>query len=87
MLYEFTIENYRSFGATQTLSLMRSKGQRNPENLFEPVAGFPMVVRAAAIFGHNASGKKQFLAGVSGFHSNNTVLRDRLCTAGADSRN
>ncbi len=60
MLYEFTIENYRSFGKAQTLSLMRGKERNKPENLFRPVAGFPDVVRSAAIFGHNASGKSNF---------------------------
>ncbi len=60
MLYEFTIENYQSFGKAQTLSLMRGKERNKPENLFRPVAGFPDVVRSAAIFGHNASGKSNF---------------------------
>lgn len=57
MIYEFTVENFRSFGAAQTLSLIKGKEQNKPENCFVPVSGFPQVVRATAIFGHNASGK------------------------------
>ncbi|EQD73633.1 RloA protein, partial [mine drainage metagenome] len=62
-MYEFTVENFRSFGSAQTLSLMKGKEQKKPENLTAGPSGFPKAVRVAAIFGHNASGKSNlFLA-------------------------
>ena len=63
MFYEFTVENFRSFGAAQTLSLIKGKERNKPENLIEGPPGFPKAVRTAAVFGHNASGKTNlFLA-------------------------
>jgi hypothetical protein len=63
MIYEFTVENFRSFGAAQTLSLIKGKERNKPENLIDGPPGFPKTVRTAAIFGHNASGKSNlFLA-------------------------
>lgn len=57
MIYEFTVENFRSFGSAQTLSLIKGKEQKKPENLISGPPGFPKAVCAAAVFGHNASGK------------------------------
>ena len=63
MIYEFTVENFRSFGAAQTLSLIKGKERNKPENLIEGPPGFPKAVRTTAVFGHNASGKTNlFLA-------------------------
>ncbi len=63
MIYEFTVENFRSFGAAQTLSLIKGKERNKPENLIDGPPGFPKAVRVAAVFGHNASGKSNlFLA-------------------------
>jgi hypothetical protein len=63
MLYEFTIENFRSFGTAQTLSLIKGKERNKPENLIDGPPGFPKAVCTAAVFGHNASGKTNlFLA-------------------------
>jgi hypothetical protein len=61
MIYEFTIENFRSFGEAQTLSLIKGKERKKTENLIPALPGFPQTVRVAAIFGHNASGKSNFL--------------------------
>ncbi len=61
MIFEFTVENFRSFGEAQTLRLIKGKEQNKPENFFAPVARFPSVVRTAAIFGHNASGKSNLV--------------------------
>lgn len=64
MIYEFTVENFRSFGAAQTLNLIKGKERNKPENLLDGPPGFPKAVRTAAVFGHNASGKTNlFLAG------------------------
>ncbi len=63
MIYEFTVENFRSFGAAQTLSLTKGKERNKPENLIDGPPGFPKAVRTAAVLGHNASGKTNlFLA-------------------------
>ncbi len=61
MIYEFTIENFRSFGAAQTLTLVKGKARNKPENLIAGPKGFPQALRVAAIFGHNASGKSNLL--------------------------
>ena len=61
MIYEFTIQNFRSFGEAQTLSLIKGKERKKTENLIPALPGFPQTVRVAAIFGHNASGKSNFL--------------------------
>ncbi|MGC8560152.1 MAG: AAA family ATPase [Phycisphaerae bacterium] len=61
MIYEFTVENFRSFGEAQTLSLIKGKERKKTENLIPALPGFPQTVRVAAIFGHNASGKSNFL--------------------------
>ncbi len=67
MIYEFTVENFRSFGDAQTLHLIKGKEQKKPENLMDTVPGFPKVVRTAAVFGHNASGKSNLIAAMGVF--------------------
>ena len=61
MIYEFTVENFRSFGQAQTLSLVKRAQRHLPDNAIATLPGFPHVVRTAAIFGHNASGKSNFV--------------------------
>ncbi len=61
MIYDFTVENFRSFGAAQTLSLIKGKERNKPENLIEGPPGFPKAVCTAAIFGPNASGKSNLI--------------------------
>ncbi len=67
MIYEFTIENFRSFGQAQTLNLIKGKEQKKPDNLISGPDGFPKVVKTAAIFGHNASGKSNLFRAVATF--------------------
>jgi AAA15 family ATPase/GTPase len=61
MIYEFTVENFRSFGEAQTLTLVKGRERNKPENLTSGPEGFPQAVRVAAIFGHNASGKSNLV--------------------------
>ncbi len=61
MIYEFTVENFRSFSQAQTLNLVKHAQRHLPDNAMATLPGFPPVVRAAAIFGHNASGKSNFV--------------------------
>ncbi len=67
MIYEFTIENFRSFGAAQTLSLIKGKERKKDDNLIAGPTGFPKAVGAAAIFGHNGSGKSNFFLALNTF--------------------
>src|SRR5262245_54532778 len=59
MLVDFTVENFRSYFKAKTFSLAASTARERPQNLFE-VEG-QSLVRAAAIYGANASGKSNLL--------------------------
>jgi AAA15 family ATPase/GTPase len=64
MLIEFSVSNYRSFRERQTLSMVASSRVGAKENTFAPeLAGekFPALLKAAAIYGPNASGKSNLL--------------------------
>lgn len=72
MLVEFRVKNFRSFRDEQTLSLVASKDKTQQETHTFP-SGFPAtpnLLRSAAIYGANASGKSniikalQFMRGV-----------------------
>ena len=61
MLVEFRVANFRSFNEEQTLTLIaaRGKDKKHPDNL---IAGDKFdLVKAAAIYGANASGKSNLL--------------------------
>jgi len=65
MLIEFTVQNYASFNSPQTLSMLASNSTQNninEKNTF-PVNKFGIdnLVKSAAIFGANASGKSNFI--------------------------
>lgn len=66
MLIELSIENFRSIRARQTLSLVAASRLKKKENTINhPVTdeNFPALLKAAAIYGPNASGKSTiFLA-------------------------
>lgn len=64
MLLAFSVENFRSIRELQTLSLTESRADPHLEwsNLFE--AGNRRVVKTAAIFGANASGKSNVLRAI-----------------------
>jgi hypothetical protein len=64
MLIEFSVGNFRSIREQQTLSMLASPRLRKRENTFKPnVDGekFPALLRVAAIYGPNASGKSNLL--------------------------
>jgi len=59
MIIEFRVENFRSFHEEQTFSLVAGKDEKLPDNLI-PVEKFNLL-KAAAIFGANASGKSNLI--------------------------
>ncbi len=63
MLIQFSVKNFRSFRDQQTLSLVRGTGDEHAEtHSFEPqVAGLVPLLRSAAVYGPNASGKSNLL--------------------------
>ena len=63
MLIEFSVVNYRSIKTRQTLSLAMAKGgELAGNNGFSPEAPNPVpLLRSAAIYGPNASGKSNFI--------------------------
>lgn len=62
MLIDFSLTNYRSFKDKQTLSMVRDKGDEHIENTFviDKSKKFSLL-KSAAIYGANASGKSNFL--------------------------
>lgn len=64
MLIEFSISNYRSFREKQTFSMVAAPKLLKRENVFKPtIKGekFPNLLKVAAIYGPNASGKSNLL--------------------------
>lgn len=66
MLIQFTVANYRSFRGAQTLSMVASKAlkRKRIESTFSPGTqekGLPDLLRCAAVFGPNASGKSNLI--------------------------
>ena len=72
MLIEFSVTNFRSFRERQTLSMVAAPRLGKKENVFKPkVAGenLPHLLKVAAIYGPNASGKSSLVMAM------NTVTR------------
>ncbi|MEC9405724.1 MAG: ATP-binding protein [Pseudomonadota bacterium] len=67
MLIEFSVSNFRSLADKQTLSLVAGSGKEHREtHVFEPDApGMLALLRAAVIYGPNASGKSNLLLALS----------------------
>ena len=64
MLIEFSVSNFRSFREKQTLSMVASPRLGKKQNVFDPeVTGenFPKLLKVAAIYGPNASGKSNLV--------------------------
>lgn len=59
MLFEFRVGNYRSFHHPQTLSLTAGRDRAHPGNLIG--CGKDNLLKAAAVFGANASGKSNLI--------------------------
>lgn len=61
MLIRFSVENFKSFHGKQTFSMEADEGVTNlPGNTVETPAG--LLVKTAAVYGHNASGKTNLIA-------------------------
>ncbi len=67
MLIEFSVTNFRSLAERQTLSLVASSGKEHLDtHVFEPKApGTLPLLRAAVVYGANASGKSSLLMALS----------------------
>ena len=64
MLIEFSVSNFRSFRERQTLSMVAAPGLGKENNVFAaPVDGekLPDLLKVAAVYGPNASGKSNLL--------------------------
>jgi predicted ATP-dependent endonuclease of OLD family len=64
MLIEFSVENFLSFREKQTFSMVAAPRLRKKENVFKPdVQGekLPDLLKVAAIYGANASGKSNLI--------------------------
>jgi hypothetical protein len=64
MLIEFSVSNFRSFRERQTFSMVAAPKLRKKENVFVPVVKgekIPALLKVAAIYGPNASGKSNLL--------------------------
>jgi AAA15 family ATPase/GTPase len=67
MLIQFSVKNFRSFRDQQVLSLVRGKGDEHAgANSFIPrLVGSVPLLRSAALYGPNASGKSNLLRALS----------------------
>jgi len=64
MLIEFSISNYRSFREKQTFSMVAAPRLKKGDNVFKPVIKgekLPDLLKVAAIYGPNASGKSNLI--------------------------
>ncbi len=64
MLVDFEVENFRSYRENKRFSLVASSSKELPRNLIETDLGLNLV-RSAAIYGPNASGKSNLLAAMN----------------------
>jgi len=77
MIVEFRFRNFRSFRDTQTLSFMATADTSHPTNVTaEPQVGNKKLVRAAVIYGANASGKSNVIEALH-------FLRDFVLNSGS----
>ena len=65
MLLEFKVKNFLSFKDEQIFSMVASNLTELPENRIEVSEGDLYLLKSASIFGANASGKSNLLAGIS----------------------
>lgn len=62
MLIEFRVTNFRSFREEQTLNLVAGSDPSHPQNLME--SGNVRLVKAAGLYGANASGKSNLIKAI-----------------------
>jgi AAA15 family ATPase/GTPase len=68
MLIEFSLSNFRSFRERQTISMVAAPRLRKTECLLKPDLdgeSFPNLLKVAAIYGPNASGKSGLMMGIN----------------------
>jgi AAA15 family ATPase/GTPase len=66
MLISFSVENFRSIGAEQTLNMVASNKISDHANHLVPIDGTgKSVLRAAVIYGANAAGKSNLVRAMS----------------------
>jgi len=85
MLVEFSVQNYSSFNSLQTLSMLASNSTKenfNKTNIFSVNKfGIKNLVKSAAIFGANASGKSNL---ISSLYVLKMIILESLTTAESD---
>ncbi len=65
MLIDFSVKNFRSFGAEQTLNLIASGKLQDHEDHCVPIAGTGKnVLRASVVYGANAAGKSNLVRAI-----------------------
>jgi len=64
MLIEFNVANYRSIRESQALSMVAAKDTSHKDSncMTSGISGLPQLVRTAALYGPNASGKSNLIA-------------------------
>ncbi|WP_189461491.1 AAA family ATPase [Jeongeupia chitinilytica] len=68
MLVEFSVENFRSIHMRQTFSMVAAPRLRRKGNTFEPELNgerFPRLLKVAAVYGPNASGKSSLVSALA----------------------
>ena len=65
MLVEFSVKNFRSIKDKVTLSLVASSEDTHPENTFTDPSGKVRLLKSAAIYGANASGKSNIIEAIN----------------------
>ncbi|EGK88172.1 ATP-binding protein [Microcoleus vaginatus PCC 9802] len=83
MLIEFSVSNFRSIKEEQTLSMIADSSTRKNDNTFVPIEGNKLrLLRSAAIYGANASGKSNILKAltrlISYIHTLNIDVDDNI---------
>ena len=63
MLIEFSVKNFLSFKDKVTLSMEKGNGDENPDNVVNENGTY--LLKTAAIYGANASGKSNILSALS----------------------
>lgn len=72
MLIEFSVSNFRSFRDRQTFSMVAAPRLRKKENVISPVVKgekVPDLLKVAAVYGPNASGKSNLVKALGVFHA------------------
>jgi AAA15 family ATPase/GTPase len=77
MILEFSIENYKSFRERQTFSLIPDESKNEAADHFFSVNDKYALLRAAVVYGANASGKSNFIEALEAFRNLVLLPADR----------